>query len=113
MAVLNDGSFLVADGHCNSRIVRLHANGSYHRQYQLPDKRGTHDISGQPAGAGIAVAHSLVVDECDGEVLLADKENNRVHVFDINTQQLKSEGSLCSADASGRHPVAAVDVSTD
>lgn len=89
--MLNDGGFLVADGYCNSRIMRFHPNGTYHSQYQLPDERGRVNLKTTPGGVGIGVAHSLVVDECDGDVLLADKENGRVHVFDLHTTELKGE----------------------
>lgn len=36
----------------------------------------------------MSVPHSLVVDECDGHVVVADRENRAVHTFDLETGRL-------------------------
>lgn len=89
VAFLNDGSFLVSDGYCNSRVVLYRPDGSFGTQYELPKDRGGGHA---PGGSGMAVAHSVVVDECDREVAVADREFSRVHRFDLDTKELKGEG---------------------
>jgi hypothetical protein len=42
----------------------------------------------------MGVAHSLVVDECDGEVAVADREFGRVHRFDLQSRQFIGEWRL-------------------
>lgn len=99
---MNDGSFLVSDGYCNSRIVRFNPDGSQHSQYKLPLGDGKLDSNANSGGKPMGVAHSLVLDECDGEVTLADRENARVHRFNMHTHVL--EGMLrlrCAAPWQG------------
>jgi hypothetical protein len=93
VAALNDGTFIIGDGYCNSRAVRFLANGTYHSQFQLPEKNGTYDIHNNPGGSGMGVVHSMAFDECDGMVYIADKENGRVHTFDLNTRTLICESA--------------------
>ncbi|KAF6260690.1 PHM/PNGase F domain-containing protein [Scenedesmus sp. NREL 46B-D3] len=85
VAFMNDGSFLVSDGYCNSRVVRYKPDGAFAAQYELPKAAGGGNGRG---GSGMGVAHSLVVDECDGEVSLADREFGRVHRFDLQSREL-------------------------
>ncbi|WIA20351.1 hypothetical protein OEZ85_006182 [Tetradesmus obliquus] len=96
VAPLNDGTFIIGDGYCNSRAVRFLADGTYHSQFQLPEKNGTYDIHNNPGGSGIGVVHSVAFDECDGMVYVADKENGRVHTFDLNTRNLTATAGLAS-----------------
>ncbi|WIA13049.1 hypothetical protein OEZ86_006342 [Tetradesmus obliquus] len=86
VAFMNDGSFLVSDGYCNSRVLRYRPDGAFAAQYELPASAG--GGNGRGGGSGMAVAHSLVVDECDGEVALADREFGRVHRFALDSRQL-------------------------
>jgi hypothetical protein len=88
VAFMNDGSFLVSDGYCNSRVLRNKPDGAFVAQYELPKEAGGGNGRG---GSGMGVAHSLVVDECDGEVDVADREFGRVHRFDLQTRELISE----------------------
>jgi peptidylamidoglycolate lyase len=85
---MNDGSFLVSDGYCNSRVLRYKPDGAFVAQYELPKEAGGGNGRG---GSGMGVAHSLVVDECDGEVDVADREFGGVHRFDLQTRELISE----------------------
>ncbi|KAF6253795.1 hypothetical protein COO60DRAFT_389579 [Scenedesmus sp. NREL 46B-D3] len=96
VAALNDGTFIIGDGYCNSRAVRFLADGTYHSQFQLPEKNGTYDIHTNPGGSGMGVVHSVAFDECDGMVYVADKENGRVHTFDLNTRTLITTAGLRS-----------------
>jgi peptidylamidoglycolate lyase len=88
VAFMNDGSFLVSDGYCNSRVLCYRPDGAFAAQYELPADAGGGNARG---GSGMGVAHSLVVDECDGEVDVADREFGRVHRFDLQTRELIGE----------------------
>eukprot|EP00878_Enallax_costatus_P000444 GHUV01000535.1.p1 GENE.GHUV01000535.1~~GHUV01000535.1.p1 ORF type:complete len:875 (+),score=241.60 GHUV01000535.1:368-2992(+) len=90
VAFMNDGSFLVADGYCNSRIVRFNPDGSHHSQYKLPDSSNKLDTNPNSGGRPMGVAHSVVLDECDGEVVLADRENMHVLRFDMYSTELRA-----------------------
>ncbi len=72
----NDGTIFVADGYCNSRVVRFNPNGTFHGHFELP-------------GSGaLAVPHSLVLDECRNTLYVADRESSKVHSFDLGNHQL-------------------------
>ena len=76
VVVANDGTIFVADGYCNSRVVRYSADAQFEVEYILP--RGKMDIP-----------HSLVLDECDDALYVADREHSEVHKFSISTQRLQ------------------------
>jgi len=71
VAVAPDGSFYVADGYRNSRIVKFSPEGKFLLQWGT---RGTKP--GQ-----FHVPHGIALDAA-GHVLVADRENSRVQVFD-------------------------------
>ncbi len=71
VAVLKDGSFLVSDGYANTRVVKFAADGTFLMAW------GT-------AGAGSGqfnLPHGIASD-ASGRVLVADRSNARVQVFD-------------------------------
>jgi peptidylamidoglycolate lyase len=71
VAVLPDGSFYVADGYGNTRVIKFSANGEF--QYEW-GRRG--------AGAGeFDLPHAIDTDAI-GRVYVADRSNSRVQVFD-------------------------------
>ncbi|WP_304170683.1 peptidyl-alpha-hydroxyglycine alpha-amidating lyase family protein [Phenylobacterium aquaticum] len=71
VAVLADGSFYVSDGYLNTRIMKFDAKGVFQFQWGSPG-----------AGPGqFNVPHGLAVDR-QGRVYVADRENDRVQVFD-------------------------------
>lgn len=76
VAVAGDGTIYVADGYCNSRVVRYSATGVFEAEYRLP--RGE-----------MAVPHSLVLDECNDSLYVADRENSEVQRFSISSQTLQ------------------------
>ncbi|HTE35107.1 MAG TPA: 6-bladed beta-propeller, partial [Reyranella sp.] len=66
-----DGEIYVADGYGNSSVHRFAADGSLIRTW-----------GGQGSGPGaFTTPHAIAVDR-RGRVLVADRENNRVQVFD-------------------------------
>ncbi|XP_040571967.1 peptidyl-glycine alpha-amidating monooxygenase B isoform X3 [Lepeophtheirus salmonis] len=91
VAVTEDGrNFFVADGYCNSRIIK----------YQVRvDSNGYHQVSvdvilhwGEANGAGISsslnnyafnIPHGLTLAEDKGLICVADRENGRVQCFNI------------------------------
>lgn len=71
MAFLPDGSFLVADGYTNARIVRFDKNGKYVNEW------GT-----KGSGPGqFNLVHAVTID-AQGRIYASDRNNNRVQVFD-------------------------------
>lgn len=87
---MNDGSILVGDGYCNSRVMRYNPDGSFHSEYSInPTGHPGHSGRKLSAAKDMAVVHSLVVDECSDDLVVADRENRAVHTFDLHTGQLK------------------------
>lgn len=70
LAFLPDGSFYVADGYTNSRVVKF-------------DKNGKYLLSWGSRGSGpsqFSLVHSVAVDA--NRVYVADRNNNRIQIFD-------------------------------
>jgi peptidylamidoglycolate lyase len=73
VAIANDGSFYVSDGYRNSRIIKFSKEGKFLFAWGI---RGT--------GRGeFNIPHGLSLDS-HGNVLVADRENNRIQVFDMD-----------------------------
>ncbi|CAH2102124.1 unnamed protein product [Euphydryas editha] len=72
VAVLSSGDFFVADGYCNTRIIKFAADGTKILQW------------GKRFGSGpfvLRVPHALALAEERGELCAADRENGRVACF--------------------------------
>lgn len=70
IAVTNDGSFYISDGYGNSRVVKFSATGKYLFEWgKHGDKPGEFNIP-----------HAITLDD-NGNVYVADRENNRIQVF--------------------------------
>jgi len=82
--VANEGTIFVADGYCNSRVVRYSVTGNFEAEYRLP--RGEMDIP-----------HSFVLDECNDALYVADREHSEVHKFVISDQRLQGTRRLHSS----------------
>ena len=78
VAVGRDGSVYVADGYCNSRVARFNASGAWQRDYSMPEGEGA-----------MGVPHSVVVAECRGRLVVADREGGAVHAFDLDSGRLE------------------------
>jgi len=79
VAVMADGTFFVADGYCNSRVIRFDANGNFQRQWgQSPAGSGP-----QPPPLAFFVPHGLALDEKRGLLCIADRENGRIQITDL------------------------------
>lgn len=71
VAVLPDGSFYVSDGYLNTRVAKFSADGRFLFQWGKPG-----------VGQGeFNTPHAVVVDK-RGQVYVADRENDRIQVFD-------------------------------
>jgi hypothetical protein len=73
--VLEDGSFLVADGYglCPNRIARFDAQGNFEK-----------DLDMEAVTPKVKVAHQLAYSQLRAEVAMADRENSRVILFDYH-----------------------------
>jgi DNA-binding beta-propeller fold protein YncE len=71
VAVADDGSFYVSDGYGNSRVVKFTPAGKYILQW------GSH---GNKSGE-FDIPHAITLDQ-SGHVFVADRQNNRIQVFD-------------------------------
>ena len=78
VAVLSDGSFYVSDGYRNTRVVKFSRDGKLLFQWGAPGTRpGEFDTP-----------HAIKADAA-GHVYVADRENDRVQVFDANGRFLR------------------------
>ncbi len=77
VAVAENGDIFVADGHWNNRIVKYDAQGNY-----LMEWGGEGDGPGE-----LNLPHSIVIDQ-RGRVLVADRGNHRIQIFDQNGRYL-------------------------
>lgn len=79
VAVAPDGSFYIADGYGNSRVIKFNAAGQYQFQWGTAGKgQGQFDIP-----------HGIALDQ-HGLVYVADRENSRVQVFDSTGRFMKA-----------------------
>ena len=76
VALANNGTVYVADGYCNARVVEYGPDGAWRGVFELP------------APQRMQIPHSLAIDECVGELYVADREAGKVHAFDLATRQL-------------------------
>ncbi len=72
IAVSNEGDIFISDGYGNSRVHRYSDTGSLILSWGLPGKVNPGDFH-LPHGIGI---------DHDGNVLVCDRENDRIQVFD-------------------------------
>lgn len=75
VAVLKSGEFFVADGYCNSRVVKFSKDGTYLTEWSSEDKH---------MPSHFFVPHSLALNEANNLLCVADRENFRVQCFDLN-----------------------------
>jgi peptidylamidoglycolate lyase len=78
IAFLPDGSFYIADGYANTRVVKFDKNGKFLFAW------GT---QGSGPGQFNVEVHDVAIDQ-QGRVLVADRGNDRVQIFDQNGKYL-------------------------
>ncbi|KAG2498330.1 hypothetical protein HYH03_003590 [Edaphochlamys debaryana] len=72
VSVKRDGSFFVADGYCNSRVVYYDKNGKF-----LAASAPVHPV-----------VHSVLVDECEGLVYVASRESGKIFALSLEVESL-------------------------
>jgi peptidylamidoglycolate lyase len=90
IAVAKDGSFYVSDGYGNSRVVKFSAAGNYLFEWGKKDDKFSE----------FNIPHGISLDN-KGNVYVADRENNRILVFDsagVITTEVKAPdfGAICA-----------------
>jgi peptidylamidoglycolate lyase len=78
VAVAGDGSFYISDGYGNSRVVKFSASGNYLLEWGT---KGSDD-------GEFDIPHGITLDKKEN-VYVADRENNRIQVFDKNGKFLR------------------------
>jgi peptidylamidoglycolate lyase len=78
IAIAQDGSFYTSDGYGNSRIIKFSADGKYLFEW---GKKGSKESE-------FNIPHGICLDS-GGNVYVADRENNRIQVFDSTGKFLK------------------------
>ena len=79
VAVAKDGSFYVSDGYGNSRVVKFSREGKYLFAW---------GVEGTNAGE-FRIPHAVDLD-ADGNVYVADRENNRIQKFDATGRFIRA-----------------------
>ena len=74
----SSGDFYVSDGYCNSRVVR------YNRSFGYLEEFGEHGLSGKMK---FNLVHDLAQGP-GGEMLISDRENGRIQVYDRITRKI-------------------------
>lgn len=78
VAIGNNGDIFVADGHRNARVLKFSKDGTFIKMW---GKRG--------AGPGeFNVPHAIVIDS-RGRVLVGDRSNDRIQIFDQDGKYLE------------------------
>jgi DNA-binding beta-propeller fold protein YncE len=72
-----DGEFFISDGYGNSRVLKFSPNGGFIKTWGTPGMRGSE----------FNLPHSIIVDT-KNRVLVGDRENNRIQVFDLEGKPL-------------------------
>jgi peptidylamidoglycolate lyase len=90
IAITKDGSFYVSDGYGNSRVIKFSATGKYLFEW---GKKGGKERE-------FNIPHGITLDN-NGNVYVADRENNRIQVFDSTGKFIKqfadnSFGTICA-----------------
>ena len=84
VAVLSTGEFFVADGYCNSRIVKFSKGGEYLTEWSS-------NVANTPTN--FVIPHSLALHEEKGVLCVADRENFRIKCFDLQGNLLHQTDS--------------------
>ncbi|HKF67073.1 MAG TPA: hypothetical protein VKB36_11100 [Vicinamibacterales bacterium] len=88
MAWLPDGTFFVADGYANTRVVKFDKNGKYLMTWGQAGTSGRGAPPEKRPGYMNNV-HGIAVDPQTRQVFVNDRQNHRVQVFDENGKYLR------------------------
>jgi len=85
VAVESNGNFFVADGYCNSRILKFSADGTLIQQWGKAYKVGY----GLPGHFDFKIPHSLALDDKKKLLYVANRELGRIHCFTTHGKFVK------------------------
>ncbi|CAF1152901.1 unnamed protein product [Rotaria sordida] len=106
IAVMKNGDFFVADGYCNSRIIKFNRKGEYITEWGSP-MTGLQDRDGFPLANQWNIVHSIALNE-DAQLLCgADRENYRIQCFNSNTGEFQRQIRVETKDNIG--PIYAIE----
>ena len=88
MAWLPDGTFFVADGYANTRVVKFDKNGKYLMTWGQAGKAGR-GAPPETRPGYMNNVHGIAVDPMTRQVFVNDRQNHRVQVFDENGKYLR------------------------
>jgi len=91
------GVFFVADGYCNSRILKFSKDGKFLAKY---GDEGWIWMEGK--GSALAIPHSLALIEEEDTLCIADREHRRVLCINAGLKDSKQFGQIVSV-TSGAH----------
>jgi peptidylamidoglycolate lyase len=83
IAWLPDGSFFVADGYVNTRVVKFDKNAKYVMAWGQKGEAGKETRPGY-----FNTVHGIAVDPQTRRVFVSDRQNRRIQVFDENGKYL-------------------------
>lgn len=90
VAVMKNGDFFVADGYCNSRIIKFNRKGEYITEWGMP-MNGMHDRDGYPLPNQWNIVHSIALNEDAQLVCGADRENYRIQCLNARTGEFQRQ----------------------
>uniref|UniRef100_A0A0K0FFE0 Peptidylglycine monooxygenase n=1 Tax=Strongyloides venezuelensis TaxID=75913 RepID=A0A0K0FFE0_STRVS len=73
-----DGSIYIADGYCNSRILKFSKDGKFLKQFGVEGKNGRESYA---ALGSFNLPHDVSIDDANDILYVTDRENGRVQVF--------------------------------
>jgi DNA-binding beta-propeller fold protein YncE len=74
IAIQLNGDFFVADGYCNSRVIKFNSKGNFLTEWGSEEH-------GKPGH--FFVPHAIALQEANNLICVADRENRRVQCFDL------------------------------
>ena len=86
VAVAPDGSFYVSDGYGNSRVVKFSKDGSF--LFEWGKNGPDHKLNKGDKEGEFNIPHGIDLDQ-NGNVYVADRENNRIQKFDAKGNFIK------------------------
>jgi hypothetical protein len=78
-----DGSIFVADGYCNNRILHFSKSGKLIAEFGEPSTSAGREVSRLSLGT-FQLPHDITLDEKNERIYVADRENGRVQIFDMD-----------------------------
>jgi len=88
MAWLPDGTFFVADGYANTRVVKFDKNGKFLLTWGQAGRSGR-GAPPETRPGYMNNVHGIAVDPQTRQVFVNDRQNHRVQVFDENGKYLR------------------------